>query len=95
MVEDTAADILAALAAIEQEEKADVPDDDETLDHPLVPNAADALNPAKKPAKKPPAGVPTAYCPDCGYVSNKGKLSTSPNVPKCFAPCVWFRFGQA
>jgi hypothetical protein len=79
--EATPANILATLAAIEQEENRDaLPDDNERLQHPLGPNAADADD----PAEEPPEGVPTEYCPECGYESNKGKFKHKSKRSKKF-----------
>jgi len=79
--EATPANILATLAAIEQEENRDaLPDDNERLQHPLGPNAADADD----PAEEPPEGVPTEYCPHCGYESNKGKFKHKSKRSKKF-----------
>jgi hypothetical protein len=79
--EATPANILATLAAIEQEENRDaLPDDNERLQHPLGPNAGDADD----PAEEPPEGVPTEYCPDCGYESNKGKFKHKSKRSKKF-----------
>ena len=79
--EDAPADILTTLAAIEQEENGDaLPDDNEPIQHPLVPNAADADD----PAEEAPEGFPTEFCPDCGYESNKGKYKHKSKRSKKF-----------
>ena len=79
--EDAPADILTTLAAIEQEENGDAPpDDNEPFQHPLGPNAGDADD----PADEAPEGVPTEYCPDCGYESNKGKFKHKSKRSKKF-----------
>ena len=75
--EATPANILTTLAAIEQEENRDAPpDDNEPFQHPLGLNATDT--------QEPPEGVPTEYCPDCGYESNKGKFKHKSKRSKKF-----------